>query len=68
MSETNPLEALLGVFGKEDAVYTESQLHRLNLIQENLSEQLLKTTVTVDPLSAVTAILKIWEITNGKPD
>lgn len=68
MSETNPLEALLGVFGKDDAVYTESQLHTLKRIQGNLSDQLLKTTITVDPLSTVTAILKIWEITNGKPD
>lgn len=68
MSETNPLEALLGVFGKDDAIYTEEQLDRLKLIQANLSEQLIKTTVTVDPMSTLTAILKIWEIINGKPD
>ena len=68
MSETNPLEALLGVFGKDDVTYTEKQLDMLMQIQANLSEELLKTPVTVDPLSAVTAILKIWEITNGKPD
>ena len=68
MSETNPLEALLGVFGKDDVAYTEKQLDMLMQIQTNLSEQLLKTPVTVDPLSAVTAILKIWEIINGKPD
>ncbi len=68
MSETNPLEALLGVFGKDDAVYTEEQLDRLKWIQSNLLEQLLKTTVTVDPMSTLTAILKIWEIINGKPD